>query len=77
MRDNKLKRINDQRSPILAMMGSWGFSKRDSQPFGKQLADKPTRSHTEVVWTISRLQITWYLPGMTAHVRHIVRTCEI
>ena len=34
-------------------------------------------SHSGVAKTISRLQLTWYWPGMTAMVRKVVRSCEI
>ena len=34
-------------------------------------------AHSGAGRTLSRLQLTWYWPGMTAEVRQVVRTCEV
>ena len=36
-----------------------------------------TQTHSGVARTTSRIQLTWYWPGMTAMIRRTVRSCEI
>ena len=34
-------------------------------------------AHSDMSRTLSRVQLAWYWPGMTADVRRVVRCCEV